>query len=86
MRELLLFPKVQINSEQKQSPEMFYKKGVLKIFAILTGKHLCRNLFKIKLQASQNGQTHSNNLSVFDQFVMPPANLVKKNSNTGAFL
>ena len=28
--------------------EVFYKKGVLKIFAIFTGKHLCQSLFLIK--------------------------------------
>ena len=27
--------------KQKQPPEMFYKKGVLKNFAKFTGKHLC---------------------------------------------
>ena len=26
---------------QKQSPEIFYKKAVLKNFAIFIGKHLC---------------------------------------------
>ena len=26
---------------QKQSPEVFYKKGVFKNFVNLTGKHLC---------------------------------------------
>ena len=30
---------------QKQSPGSFYKKGVLKNFAKLTGKHLCQSLF-----------------------------------------
>ena len=33
------------------APETFYKKAVLKNFVILTGKHLCWNLFLIKLQA-----------------------------------
>ena len=28
-----------------QPPEVFYKKGVLKIFAKITGKHLPRSLF-----------------------------------------
>ena len=32
---------------QKQSPEEFYKKPVLKILAIFTGKHLCLILFLI---------------------------------------
>ena len=31
---------------------MFCKKGALKNFVHLTGKHLCRSLFLIKLQAS----------------------------------
>ena len=30
---------------QKQPPEVFCKKGVLKTFAKLTGKHLCQSLF-----------------------------------------
>ena len=32
-------------SIQKQPPEVFYKKGVLKSFAKFTGKHLCQTLF-----------------------------------------
>ena len=30
---------------QKQPPEVFYKKGVLKNFAKFPGKHLCQSLF-----------------------------------------
>ena len=30
---------------QKQPPEVFYKKGVLRNFAKFTGKHLCQSLF-----------------------------------------
>ena len=30
---------------QKQSPEVFYKKGVLRNFTKFTGKHLCQSLF-----------------------------------------
>ena len=30
---------------QKQPPEVFYKKGVLKNFSKFTGKHLCQSLF-----------------------------------------
>ena len=30
---------------QKQPPEAFYKKGVLKNFAKFTGKYLCQNIF-----------------------------------------
>ena len=29
----------------RQPPEVFFKKAVLKNFAILTGKHLCWSLF-----------------------------------------
>ena len=36
---------------QKQPPELFFKKSVLKNFANLTRKHLCWSLFLIKLQA-----------------------------------
>ena len=35
---------------QKQPPEVFFKKALLKNFAIFPGKHLCWNLFSIKLQ------------------------------------
>ena len=49
-------------------PQMFFKIGVLKIFANFTGKHLCWSLFLIKLQA------------------LKPANLLKRDSNTGVFL
>ena len=36
---------------QRQSTEMFYKKAVLKDFAMFTGNQLCWSLFIIKLQA-----------------------------------
>ena len=36
---------------QKHSSKVFYKKAVIKNFAILTGKHLCWSLFLIKLEA-----------------------------------
>ena len=39
---------------QKQPPQVFCKKNVLKNFANLTGKHLCCSLFLIKLQAFQH--------------------------------
>ena len=35
---------------QKQPPDVFYKKVVLKNFAIFTGKHLCWSFFWIELQ------------------------------------
>ena len=38
---------------QKQPPEVFYKKAVIKNFAVLTGKQLCWSLFLVKLQASR---------------------------------
>ena len=55
-------------SLQKQSPVLFYKKGVLKYFAVITEKHLFWGLFLIKLQT------------------FSPASLLKRNSNTAAFL
>ena len=36
---------------QKQPPEVFWKKSVLKNFVNFTGKHLCGSLFLINLQA-----------------------------------
>ena len=36
---------------QKQSPEVFYKKGILTNFAKFTGKNLSLSLFLVKLQA-----------------------------------
>ena len=38
-------------TEQKQPPEVFYKKAVLENFAIFTGKNLCWSLFLKKLEA-----------------------------------
>ena len=38
------------NPFQKQPPEVFYKKAVLKSSAIFSGKHLCWSLFLIKLK------------------------------------
>ena len=38
--------KMCIIKEQKQPPEVFYKKAVLKKFEIFTGKHLCQSLFR----------------------------------------
>ena len=32
-------------SFQKQPPEVFFKKGVLRIFTKFIGKHLCQRLF-----------------------------------------
>ena len=33
---------------QKQTPDVFYKKAVLKNFAIFTGKQLCWNFILMK--------------------------------------
>ena len=41
--EMAVFKKM-----EKQPPEVFYKKYVLKNFAIFTGKHLCWSLFLIQ--------------------------------------
>ena len=35
---------------RSSSPEVFYKKGVLRNFAKLTGKHLCQGLFFNKVE------------------------------------
>ena len=43
---------------QKQTPELFYKKAVLKNFAIFTGRHLCYSLFLIKLHAPTADSTN----------------------------
>ena len=37
---------------QKQPPEVFYKKGVLRNFANITRKHLCQNLFFNKVRSA----------------------------------
>ena len=41
-------PKI-MRFSQKQPPEVFYKKIVLKNFRKFTGKHLCQSLFFNKL-------------------------------------
>ena len=40
---------VTLSNWQKHAPEVFYKKHVLKNFAIITGKHLCWSLSFINL-------------------------------------
>ena len=42
-----------LNENQKLSPAVFYKKTVLKNFAVFTGKHLCWILFSIKVENVQ---------------------------------
>ena len=39
---------------QKQPPEVFCKKGVLRNFAKFTGKHLCQSLFFNKVAGACN--------------------------------
>ena len=50
---------------QKQPPEVFYKKAVLKNFAIFTGKHLCWSLFIIKFQTFRPDSKRDPNTGVF---------------------
>ena len=38
-------------AREKQPPEVFFKKSVLKNFAIFIGKHLFWSIFLVKLQA-----------------------------------
>ena len=40
---------------QKQPPEVFYKKGVLRNFVKLTGKHLCQSIFFNKVAGLISG-------------------------------
>ena len=39
------YHKPEVADVQKPSPEVFYKKGVLRNFLKFTGKHLCESLF-----------------------------------------
>ena len=43
--EILLISETWFSFYRRHPPEVFYKKGVLKIFAIFTGKQLCQSLF-----------------------------------------
>ena len=40
------------NAKPRESPNVFFKKGILKSFVISAGKYLYRHLFLIKLQAN----------------------------------
>ena len=44
---------------QKQPPEVFYKKGVLKNFAKFTGKNLCHGLFFNKVEGLRDSGTNA---------------------------
>ena len=46
------FSKTFTRDFQEQPPELFCKNDAVKIFVKFTGKHLCHNLFFIKLQIS----------------------------------
>ena len=50
---------------QKQPPEVFHKKAVLKNFATFTGKHLCWSLFLIKLEAFRSDSKRDSNIGLF---------------------
>ena len=52
-------------SNQKQPSEMFYKKAVLKNFAIFTGKHLWWSLFLTKLQDFRPDSKRDSNTCIF---------------------
>ena len=54
--------------------QIFFKIGVLKKFAIFTGKHLCWSLFSIKLQAC-------NLTKKWFQYKCFPVNIAKFKSN-----
>ena len=41
------------HSGQKQPPEVFCKKGVLRNFAKFTGRHLCQSLFLNKFAGAR---------------------------------
>ena len=47
-----------ITKSEKQSPEMFCKKGVLRNFTKITGKHLCQSLFFNKVEGVVKSQNH----------------------------
>ena len=69
---------LKVNTNKKQSPEVFCKKAVLKNSAILTGKQLCWRLFLIKLQAfrpatlSKKRHRHKCLLVKFAKFLKTP--------------
>ena len=45
-----------LSNKQKQTPEVFLKKGILKNFTKLTGKHLCQSHF-LNMGASRRPAT-----------------------------
>ena len=50
-----LSEKFMVMWKEKQSPEVFCKKGILRNFAELTGKYTCPKVsFLVKFQASRN--------------------------------
>ena len=48
---------VRLISLEKQPPEVFYKKAILKNLAIFTGKHLCWSLFLISFFQKKDSNT-----------------------------
>ena len=69
---------LQIFLSRSSRSHMFFKISVLKNFATITGKHLCWNLFLIKLQT---GVSFLINLQA-----RSPETLLKRDSITGVFL
>ena len=70
--------------QQKQPPEVFRKKDVLKNFAIFTGKHLCWNLFE-SLQTSnfiKNRHQHKCFHVNIAKFLITPTNMQTTASET----
>ena len=59
-----------LNASLEKQKQMLFKIGVLKHFAIFTGKYLCCSLFLIKLQA----------------LGLQTTTLLKRDSNAGVFL
>ena len=57
-----------IRSYKSSRSQMFFKKGVLKNFTILTRKHLCWNLFVIQLQSSSPATILKSNSSTGDSW------------------
>ena len=41
----MIVASMESENDRSSRPEVFYKKGVLKNFAKLTGKYLCQSLF-----------------------------------------
>ena len=67
-----------ITTSSSNHPDVLCKKGVLRFFAKLTGKHLCQNLFLAKVFSF--GSLFSIKLQAFR-----PSTFFKRESNIGVF-